>query len=251
MRTPRKRSQLDAATGDRSARLQVSSAEAERTHKEIRRVAKNERTGNAMSIYREANGDPNLIQQWIAQAKQNWFKRAATDALNLTPEQKAAVAKAASTFDALEARGNKYDILNAHRDNYVPHVWEVENNKTGFGSSRLKDRFKFNKARTFDTFFDGDQAGFKPKTLDLANLLPAYMEEMNRVIADRQFIQGVSGGNASDGKPLVDQQGNARRVDATDYIVRNADGTPLPKFQKARYDTLGEAQAGAQTGSDD
>ena len=247
-RIPRKRSQLDAATGERSARLQVSNAEAERTHNEIRLVARNERAGNAMSIYREAGGDDNLLQQWIAQAKQTWFKQAATDALNLTPEQKAVVAKAASTFDALEVRGNKYDILTAHRDNYVPHVWEVENKMTGLGASRLKDRFKFNKARSFDTFFDGDQAGFKPKTFDLANLLPAYMEEMNRVIADRQFVQGVSGSKGTDARPLVAPQGNAKVVDSTDYIVRNADGSPLPKFQKARYDTIQEAQAALKPG---
>ena len=49
----------------------------------------------------------------------------------------------------------------------------------------LKQRFKFSKARTLNTFFEGDQAGFKPKTIALGKLLPAYLHEMNQVIADR------------------------------------------------------------------
>jgi hypothetical protein len=237
-----KKTHLDAATAKHSAKLQVSVRDAERAGKEIGKIA-NERRQNAMSVWMEAKGDPALLAQWEQAGKGKMFKRAAKDAQSLKPEEIAMAQKVAQTFDVLEKRGNTYDVLQGHKDNYVPHVWDVSKKFTGIGSGKLQDRFKFNKARTFETFFEGDQAGFKPKTLAIGKLLPSYLHEMNRVIADRQFVQDVTSGTAPDGRPLVIPRGNAKTVDTTDYIVRNADGSPLPKFKKAVYDTAAEAQA--------
>lgn len=237
-----KRNDLNAATTNRSTKLQTSFVDAERAQKEINNVA-NERRQNAMSIFREANGDVTVLKDWQAKAKQKWFKKAATDALALKPAEIAMTQKVGQTFDILEKRGNKYDVLSGHKDNYVPHVWDVSEKGTGFGSSKLQDRFKYNKARTFETFFDGDQAGFKPKTLALGKLLPAYLHEMNTVIADRQFVQDVSSGVATDQRPLLIPRGNAKQVEATEYVV-----SPVKKFEKSVYDTAAEAQAALAPG---
>lgn len=238
-----KRTHLNAATTARSAKLQKSFADAERAQKEIGRVARSERERNAMSVWREAGGDATLLKQQIAAAKTKWFKKAATDALALKPEQIKMVGKVGQTFDVLERRGRTYDVLNSHRDNYVPHMWDVSKKLTGIGSSKLKDRFKFSKARTLDTFFDGDQAKMTPKTLDIGKLLPAYLHEMNTVIADRQFAQDVSSGVSSEGTPLTIPSGNARVVEATEYVV-----SPVKKFEKSVYDTAAEAQAALKPG---
>lgn len=244
----RERTPLDEATGERSAKLQKSFADAERAQKEIRTVAPTKRIQNAMSAWREAKGDQAVLQQQEAAAKGKMFKQAAKDAQSLTPEQIAMTNKVGSAFDILERRGNTYDVLTGHRENYVPHIFDVGKKFSGIGSSKLQDRFKFNKAAKFENFFEADQAGIVPKTMALGEVFPAYLHEMNKVIADRQFVQGVAHMKAADERPLVIPRGNAKTVDTTDFIVRDADGNPLPKFQKSVYDTEADAQAALKPG---
>lgn len=209
---------LNVATSERSERLQKSFQEATRAQKEIAREIPKASRQAAVSVWREAGGDVDpvkaqaILQDWAAKAKGEAFKKVATEAQNLTPGEQTIGKKAASAFNVLSARGQQYDILGSHRDNYVPHVWDVDNKFTGVGSSRLQDKFKFAKARTFDTFFDGDQAGFKPKTMEMGKLLPAYIHEMNKVIADRQFVQDVSDLKAADGRPLVAPRGTGQTL---------------------------------------
>jgi hypothetical protein len=211
----RKMSPLDAATTERSARLQQSFADAERAQKEIQKAAPTDRRQAAISVYMEAAGDQQKLSQWAAGAKGKEFRKAATDAQTLTPAELAIAQKARGAFDVLEKRGNTYDVLGSHRDNYVPHVWDVGKDFSGIGTSKLQDRFKFNKARTFENFFEGDQAGFTPKTMAIGKVLPAYLHEMNKVIADRQFIQDLQakGAKASDGSPLVIPRGRVSTIE--------------------------------------
>lgn len=209
----RKMSGLDKVTAEHSGKLQRSMSEARRAQKEIKMDIPSERRQAAASIYREAGGDMAVLKDWETRAKQKWMRDAARDAQTLTPKEIAVVKKAEAAFAVLENRGNRFDVLKSHRDNYIPHVWDVKKPGTGFGTSMLKQRFKFSKARTLDTFFDGDQAGFKPKTLAIGKLLPAYIHEMNTVIADRQFVRDLVAGEAKDGSPLAVPRGNVKVVD--------------------------------------
>jgi len=211
----RKMSEIDRVTGNRSAKLQKSFAEAKRSQKEINRDIPDRKRQEAASVYREANGDMVLLKEWETNAKQDWMRRMAKDAQTLTPKEIAVVNKVAAAFDILGKRGEKNDVLKSFRENYITHVWDVTKpgQKFGFGSAALKAKFKFSKARSFDTFFDGDQAGFKPKSTAIGDLLPAYMEEMNRTIADRQAVQELVNGKAKDGSPLVVPRGNAKVVE--------------------------------------
>lgn len=244
----RRMSPLDAATGERSARLQKSFADAERAQKEIKRVAPTERRQGAISVWMEANGDAAKLDQWSQSAKGKVFRQAAEDAKTMAPEEIAIAQKAQSALAILSRRGQAYDVLSNHRDNYVPHVWNVTKDFTGIGASKLQDKFKFNKARTFENFFDGDQAGFIPKTLAIGKLLPAYLHEMNKVIADRQFVQDVAHMKAKDDRPLVVPRGNAKTVDTTDFVIRDDQGNPLPKGKRSVYETEAEAKAALQPG---
>ena len=211
----RKMSEVDRVTTSRSAKLQKSFDESRRAQKEVNRVIPNKQRQGAASVYREANGDMALLKQWETNAKQKWMRDFARIAQTLTPAEIAIVNKAKAAFDILEARGNAYDVLKSHRDNYIPHVWDVKQPGMGFGfgGGMLKQRFRFSKARTFDTFFDGDQAGFKPKNVALGDLLPTYIHELNRTIADRQMVQELSKGVNSKGEPLVVPRGISKVVD--------------------------------------
>lgn len=209
----RKMSPLDRVTTSHSGKLQKSMDEARRAQREIKKEVPSERRQAAISIWREANGDLPTLQTWAAAAKGKAFKQAALDAQTLTPKEIAIAKKAIAAFDVLEKRGNTFDVLKSHRDNYIPHVWDVKRPGTGFGTGMLKQRFRFSKARTFNTFFEGDQAGFKPKTLAIGKLLPAYIHEMNTVISDRQMVRDIAAGKMPDGSPMATPRGNVKVVD--------------------------------------
>lgn len=211
----RKMSQLDEATTLHSGKVQKSFDESRRAQREINKAVPTERRQSAISVWREAGGDIPTLQIWAAAAKGKMFKQAAIDAQTLTPEEIAIANKAIAAFQVLEARGNRFDVLNSHRDNYIPHVWDVKppGHGVGFGGGMLKQRFKFSKARTFNNFFEGDQAGFIPKTLAIGKLLPAYIHEMNRVIADRQLVADIVNRKGSDGRDLAVPTGNVTTVE--------------------------------------
>ena len=229
----RKMSPLDRVTASHSGKLQKSFDEARRAQREIKAEVPSERRQNAISIWREAKGDVGTLKGWAAAAKGKLFKQAAIDAQTLTPKEISVATKAGAAFDALHARGTKFDVLRSHRDAYVPHVWDVGKPGTGFGTGMLKQRFRFSKARTFDTFFDGDQAGFKPKTLAIGKLLPAYIHEMNTVIADRQAVRDIVAGTNKDGSPMAVPRGNAK-------VVEGDEGKAVlvqPRAMKGELDT--------------
>jgi hypothetical protein len=237
-------SQLDKVTASHSAKLQASMDEARRAQKDFRKAVPSERKQAAISVWLEAKGDIATLEGWESAAKGKMFKRAATDAQTLTAKEIDMAAKARSAFDTLHARGTALEVLNSHRDAYVPHVWEVDatGKGAGWGTSTLKQRFKFAKARTFANFFEGDQAGYTPKTLEIGKLLPAYLHEMNKVVADRQFVKDLIGKTAKDGRPLVIPRGNAKTVDTTEWAVVDKAGGRA----KSLHESAEEAQAAAQ-----
>jgi hypothetical protein len=208
----RKMSELDRSTTERSARLQASFDEATRAQHEINDVAPTRRRQSAISIWMEAGGDDAVLKGWESGAKDKAFRQAAREAQSLTPQETAIAQKAKAAFDALAQRGQKYDVLGSFRDNYVPHVWEAKKGG-GMGSKSLQEKFKFSKARTFANFAEGDAAGFKPKTMAIGELLPAYLHEMNKVIADRQFVRDLSTRTAGDGRPLVVPRGRISEIE--------------------------------------
>lgn len=233
----RKFTPLDKATASRSAKLQKSEQEATAAVKEIRRVARTPEAQNAMTVYIEAGGNHSKLSKWHLAAKNKSFKKAALDAMRLTPEQEALSDKIIKTFETLGKRGQTHGVLKSFRDNYVPHVWDLGKRPSGSSGSALQQNFRHAKARTFATIAEGDAAGFTPKTLEIGKILPAYMAEMNKVIADRQFVHEMARGTASDGRPLVVPRGTVKTLetdDGTSYLVN-------PRTPTTVKDAEGEA----------
>lgn len=233
----RKMSELDKVTVLRQGKLQKSEDDARRAMAEIKRVIPDEKRQAFVSVWMEAAGDEATLKDWEARAKQPWMKEMAKGAQSLSPAEIAIAEKARAAYDALATRGMKYEVLGKLRDNYVTHVWDVEKADNSLtGTKRLKENFKFAKARTFATFFDGDQADFKPKTVAIGRLIPAYIVEMNRVIADRQFVKDLSSRKAKDGRPLVVPRGRVQQVEKEDGVVYLA----TPRSYKTIKDAEGE-----------
>lgn len=195
-----------------SAKLQRSFGEAAEAQKDIQSRVKGPVRREAITNWIQAGGDNAVLRQRAA-ASAPELRPGYEAALNLTPEELGVANEVKQAFDALGKRGQKYGVLDNFKDNYVTQVWDLGKG-AAMGSARtLKNKFRFSKARTFDSFFDGEQTGFKPKTKDISKLLPVYLHEMNQVIAARQLVEDFSRGVGKDGRPLVVPRGAGVPVD--------------------------------------
>ncbi len=234
---------------DWSSKLQKSFGEIREAQKAIRSIARKPVQEQGITNWIEAAGDDAVLAGREAASPDPKLKAGYTAARKLTPEQIKLATEIKTAFDALYARGQHYDIIDSFRENYTPHIWNLGLLSRLTRSSRtLTDQFRFSKARTFDTFFDGEMAGYKPKTKDISKLLPVYIHEMNNAIAAKQLVESLSKGVASDGRPLVSPRGMAkvlendaskatlvfpkavRDVDTRDYRV-----LPQPALQDWRW----------------
>jgi len=197
-----------------SAKLQRSFGEAAEAQKEIQKAVPDAVRREGITNWIQANGDPAVLTARRDATTDPKLRAGYDAALKLTPEEIAVANDTKAAFDALGKRGQHYDVLNNFRDNYVTQIWNLKKGPAGGATSRtLKDKFRFSKARTFESYFEGEQAGFTPKTKDIAKLLPVYLHEMNSVIAARQLVEQMSKGKASDGRPLVAPRGRGISVE--------------------------------------
>lgn len=234
-------SQLDKATVERGGKLQKSSDEARRAEREIRKAVPDKDRQGMISVWMEAAGDKTVLHLWEKSAKQPWMKALAKGAQSLTPAEIAIAQKARAAYDILGKRGQKHDVLKGFRDNYVTHVWADDPAvKAMSGTKTLKEKLQFSKQRTFSTFFEGDQAGFVPKQTAIGNLLAGYIIEMNRVIADRQFVKDLSTRKGSDGRPLVIPRGIMETIEAGEDGAGGQIHLVMPKGRKGVKDGEGE-----------
>jgi hypothetical protein len=194
-----------------SGKLQKSFGEASEAKREINAVVPDKVRQEGITNWIQANGDPSVLRARAAAS--NAKNRPGYEAaLTLTPKELAIANDVKAAFNTLHARGSFYDVVNSFVDNYVPQIWNLKKGPTYGGARNLRDQFRHNRARAFDTFFDGEQAGYVPKTKAIGDLLPMYLHEMNSVIANRQMVEQLSKGQASDGRPLVVPRGSGSQV---------------------------------------
>jgi hypothetical protein len=213
-----------------SGRLQKSFSEASEAQKDIYKEVPNEDRQDGITNWIQAGGDPAVLAQRRA-ATESWrdpvtgkphpqrkqLLAGYDAALDLTPQEIAVANDVKNAYDKLGQRGKLYNVLNSFKDNYVTQIWDLGKSPKGIGGSRtLRDKFKFSKASSFPTFFDGEQAGYVPKTKAIGKILPVYLHEMNSVIAARQLVEQLSKGVGSDGRPLVSPKGSGTTVKGPD-----------------------------------
>lgn len=186
-----------------SAKLQRAFGEAARIQSDIEKQVKDPLKRDAITNWIQASGDPIKLRQQASASTDPKLARGYEAALNLTPDELRIANDVQQRYAALEKRGQRYDVLGSHKDNYVTQIWDLGKGPTGSAMGRtLKQKFRFSKARTFPSFFAGEQADFVPKTKDISKLLPVYLHEMESVIAAREIAEDISKGTASDGRPL-------------------------------------------------
>lgn len=190
-----------------SAKLQKSFGEAASAQKEIETKVPDKVRREGITNWIQADGDTATLTARRDATTDPKLRAGYDAALNLTPDEIAVANDARAAFGALGIRGQAHDVLKSFKDNYVTQIWDLGKGPTIGSTKTLRDKFRFSRASTFPTYFDGEQAGYTPKTKDIAKILPVYLHEMNTVIAARQLVQDLSKGVASDGRPLVSPKG--------------------------------------------
>lgn len=104
------------------------------------------------------------------------------------PEVVKAVKELRSEYDALISEARKSGVDVGYLENYATHIWKepVEEVQKKFMSARGK--FKYSKERVLPTYEEGIKIGLTPKFTNPAQILEAYVSNLEKAKANVEFI---------------------------------------------------------------
>jgi len=170
----------------------------------------------AMINWIQADGNADLLRQRAA-ASNPKFRKGYEDALTLTPDERTAARNISSYLDSRLQAGIDAGLLEDGVERYITQIWKRENpvsNKLAadFSTAKLQTNFKFARQRIFDSYFEGEQAGYQPANKTVSAAVAAYDQSFNRALASRAFLKALTEGKAADGRPLVEVSGTGSTV---------------------------------------
>jgi len=222
--------------------LQRSSNEAMQFAKDIKAGVPDELVREGMVNYIQAGGDDALLKQ-RAEASTGDLAKGYEAARNLTSTQRIQAENISAWFNQKLQDAKDSGMLSAGVENYVNQIWDRPNPvsqklQADIDYGTLRTNPSLLKQRVFDSYFDGEQAGFKPKNKDIGYLVTAYDEAFNNATAGRAFIKSMLDGKGKDGRPLL--VANADRATAIRTPEGDVTNLIAPKFVGEKYADYGE-----------
>jgi hypothetical protein len=216
--------EMQASVGRWFYALQKADFEAREFGKQIIKAVPDKARREAITNWIQADGDDAVLRERAAASKPQ-YRRGYELAQKLTPREVEIAQMLREYYDRQLEKGISEGLLKDGLDNYITQVWKKENPITrklmnDLVNSKLQPNFKYARKRIFDSYFEGEQAGFKPMK-DAGALVANYDQTFNKALAARAFIKDLHEGNASDGRPLVEVAGSGRLVGADE---------PKPRF---------------------
>lgn len=226
---------------------QIADFELRKFVKQIYRTIKRDRQV-AITNYIQADGDVALLRQRAEATRDPKLRRGYEAAQTLTHDEKIAAQNISAYLDAMLQEGIDSGILEHGVENYITQIWKRDNPVTrkllsDISIGKLQPNFRYARKRVFDSYFEGEQAGFKPANKEVGALISAYSHAFQRSLSARAFIRNLTAGKASDGQLLVDVSGSGKMVEAKEYAV-------MGEGRRARrvYETREEAEANLREG---
>jgi len=184
----------------------------------------------AITNWVQAGGDRAILTERMNQTTDPKLKQGYEEALNLGNEHTTFAQNIHQYFNSKLDQAIEAGILDHGIENYVNQIWEKDNLvglklKAEINAGMLRQNPSFAKKRIFESYFDGEQAGFTPKDKRIGYLISAYEQSFNEAIAARGFIKELQNGDASDGRPLVVVRGSGSALPKGEtppeaYLVR-------------------------------
>lgn len=197
------------------------------TH-EITRVVPDKLRREAIVNWIQADGDSALLGTRAAASSAE--RRPGYEmAQKLTPDEMVLADNVRSYLDAKLQEGIDAGLLTSGIQNYINQVWDRPNPVTqrllGMAmTGKLQPNFKYARQRIFESYFEGEQAGYKPKLKDVGALIAAYDQAFSRALASRNWLKAMHEGKAKDGRPLVEVSGVSNPVmdggDASALLIK-------------------------------
>lgn len=204
------------ALGEFTGALNISSFHIKDFLKQIEKAVPDKLRREAIVNFIQAKGDTTVLASRAAASKPKYAKGYEM-ALKLTPEEIQIATDIQAYLDAKLVEGMNLGMLGDGIENYVTQIWKkddqiAKNIVAEFSNQKLKPSFDYARKRVFDSYFEGEQAGFEPKNKDIGALVAAYDEAFNKSVASRSFIKALTEGNAEDGRPLVAVSGQGSKI---------------------------------------
>ena len=187
----------------------------------------------AITNWISAGGDSQKLAGW-AQKSKPAFKKGYEDALNLNPEELGFANQVKQYYSDRLDEAIKAGVLDHGLENYINVMWSkpsIFSNQAAktfwaqLNSGMLAANPSFAKAKVFEGYFEGEQAGWEPKDKRVGYALAKYQSAMDEALAARKMIADMFHAKAKDGRPLVAVSGVAEHVKgepemATPWLIK-------------------------------
>jgi hypothetical protein len=171
-----------------------------------------EASRNGLKYAIQSGGDPTQLQAWIDGARPE-YKADYEAAAKLSPAAQKVAAQISETNQTLLKQFRDLGGNIAEVPNYFTQIWTGKNKAFDGGSgSKLNTSVRYSMQKFHENYFAGEQAGLDPVRDSIATQ-QSYMATMGRAVNNRKFIRDMTGGLASDGRPLLATAGDVRVVD--------------------------------------
>lgn len=203
---------FEDAVGKWSGADNASGVEVRKFQQDVNKSVPSKLRQDAITNWIQADGDPAVLAQRAAASKPD-VRAGYEEALKLTPDEQTLARNIGQYLESRLQEGIDTGLLKNGVDNYVTQVWKKENPVTNklqsdlFGSGNLNPNFKYARQRVFDSYFEGEQAGFKPQNKSIGALIAHYDAAFNKSLASRSFIKALHEGTTPDGDPIVEVSG--------------------------------------------
>jgi hypothetical protein len=149
-----------------------------------------------MANWMDAGGDQTALKKWEAAAKTPALKKGYEAALKLTPEQLATVQKAKKWFADMFEAGVKGGVIkeDSFLEDYITHVVAqpfVSGGPRSEYGGKIAAKFKYSQQRTFPNFHELEEAGYRARTKDVAEIMAVYGTHLTNAIETRRLARAI------------------------------------------------------------
>lgn len=209
--------------GEYTGKLQMIDHELSKFAKRINAEIPKDRQ-EAITNYMQAGGDEALLRQRAADSKPA-YRKGYQDALKLTGKEKAMAKEIQDTQDKFWKQANEAGILEGYVTNYVRGQWERETPEGKkiialVNSGMLNDKPREAMQKVFQSYFDGEKAGYVPTDKRIGYQFVAAQRSIRAAIAARKALTDLMNSKEADGRPTVSVGGAGRAIESDSEAIK-------------------------------
>jgi hypothetical protein len=235
------------AIGKYTGALQIIDHELSTVAKDINAKIPKQRQ-EAITRYMQAGGDEAILNERASKSTTS-YKMHHEAAKSLTDQEKQYAVEIRQRLDDVWKQANEAGILEDYVENYVRGEWEKPNdigkkivNRVSSGGFRTNPKEAMHKV--FESYFEGEQLGYKPKDSSIGYQLVSAERSLRNAIEARKVLRSFMESTEKDGRPtvVVGGSGSPLREGATGkeayFIKPNATGKETGDYKFINHPSM-------------